>query len=476
MRQPNLLSAIGPAATLDLLRDPVAFFAKLAKVGGAVASIQLGKQQFVLLNDPRLIQDCLVTRASSFEKFPRITKTKGLFGEGLLTSEEPLHMRQRRLAQPAFHRERILQYGQMMLASANRLVDRLPVGQTFDIAKDMNHLALDIVSRTLFSTNTEQQAAHIGLQLDHILQMLNQLVMPWGSLLLELPIGKARRYHQALAELDKLVYGIIDERAQQADQAPNDLLTLLLQAQTQEVAEAAAAATGSVAASGTSPATSAVEGAPASSRPDTAQPQTMTRQQLRDEVMTIFVAGHETSANGLAWAIYCLTQHPEWQAKAREELLRVVPDGLLRPEHANQLPTIERIVLESLRLYPPVWILGRRALRPYQFEDFAVPEGAILLVCMAVLHRRPELFTDAESFNPDRWLSPQHHRYSFLPFGAGSRMCIGERFAMMESILALATLLRRYEIRLAPKQKIVPQGLLTLRPRYGLQVLLSPAP
>jgi cytochrome P450 len=415
-----------------LLRDPIGFFTSVADQQGPRAGFRFGSRQFYLLNDPAPIKDLLVTQAHHFEKFPRIDKTKGLFGDGLLTSEEPLHMRQRRLAQPAFHRERLAAYAREFSAATKRRTAQWRDGETRDLAHEMNHLALDIVSRTLFSTQTEDEADSISRHLDTILKTLNHLVMPWGTLLLTLPTPVKHRYRRALAELDRIVYGLI--RARKEPKADGDLLDLLL----------------------------------AAKDPETGQG--MPLEQLRDEIMTIFVAGHDTTANALTWTLYLLSQNPEAQAAWQAEADAVLQGRAATIQDAERLTFTAKVFEESLRLYPPVWILGRRALRDTHLSDLPVQKGAVVLVSMAVLHRRPELFPNPSIFDPHR--TKPADRYAFLPFGAGSRLCIGERFAWLEGILCLATIAQTWRIEIPAAQKVTPQPLLTLRPREGLTARL----
>ena len=413
---------------LPLLKDnPGAFFAALARDHGDLVHLPLGKRHFYLLNDAALIRDLLVTHGASFEKFPRIDRTQGLFGDGLLTSEEPLHMKQRRLIQPAFHRDRILSYGATMADCARRACARWRDGETIDLAAEMNHLALDIVSRTLFSTSTEAEAEEIARELEVVLLMLNRIVMPLGGLRLRMPLPATRRYFRALDRLNRIIYRIIDQRrASPAD----DLLQMLLD-------------------------------------------QGMDAVQLRDEVMTLFVAGHDTTANALAWTFYLLSQHPETQARLEAEVDAVLGSRLATADDYPALTYTERVFSEAMRMFPAVWILGRRALQRVEFSpDFAAEPGAILLVCMQVLHRWPRYHAHPDRFDPDRWATPPP-KYSYLPFGAGSRLCIGERFAWMEGVLSIATMVQQFRFSLAPNQSIVPLGLLTLRPKNGLQMLVN---
>lgn len=418
---------------LHLVADPVSFFRNLADQQGPIATLRLGPRHFILLNDPPLIEAALLREASHFEKFPRIDRTRGLFGEGLLTSEEPLHLRQRRLAQPAFHREKLATYADEMVRASLRLTEGWVNDSPRNIAHDMGALALDIVSRTLFSTRTDQQAEHISHSLDTVIQTLNHLVMPWGNLLLDLPTPIRNRYRHALETLDNIVYGFIAER-RRSPLAADDLLGMLINARDPETGEG---------------------------MPDL---------QLRDELMTMFVAGHDTTANALTWTLHLLSRHPAVREQLEREVDWVLGD---RPATMDDLPKLSytaAVFRESLRLYPPVWILGRRALSDVHLNGLHIPRGAVLLVSMAVLHRRPDLYENPDVFSPLR--PPPTHRYAYLPFGAGSRLCIGERFAWMEGILCLATIAQRWRLDASTNDPVQPQALLTLRPRNGL--LLTP--
>jgi len=419
-----------------MIQNPLRFFAHLADSQGLRAHLKLGNRNFYLINEPELIRDMLITQGPAFEKFPRIERTKGLFGEGLLTSEDPTHLRQRRLMQPAFQRERIAEYGRMMMRCTQTLMANWRDGQEIEATEAMSQLTLEIVARSLFTTEAGDKAATIAHELEIVLKMLNQLVMPWGPLLLDLPLPASRRYRAALAKLDEIVYGVIDARLRSGEDG-DDLLGMLLSARDADTGDR------------------------------------MDRLQIRDEVMTIFVAGHETAANALAWTLYLLAANPDARATMEAEISRVVGDRPPGPEDFPNLPYCQRVFSESMRMFPPVWILGRRALAPYSFGDFSAPKGSILLVCMAVLHRRAEFFPDPDRFWPDRWLESSAPKFAYLPFGGGGRLCIGERYAWMEGVLCLANLAQRFRLDLTPGNKVVPLGMLTLRPKHGLQMRLS---
>ena len=395
--------------------------------------MKFGNRRFYLVHDPALIQDFLVTQSARFEKFPQVEPDHGLFGRGLLTSEEPLHLRQRRLMQPAFHRERLQAYTAQMVASTQTLIAHWGEATEVDAAEGMNRLALDIVTRTLFSTAADHRAQEIAQELDIVLHSLNRLVMPWGPLWLRSPLPSSRRYRLALRRLNEIVHGFLVER-RASNQSYPDLLGMLLDAR------------------------------------DAATGEAMSDRQIRDEVMTIFVAGHDTTANGLAWTLYLLARHPEIQDRVAGQVRSQLQGNTPGFDDFPRLQAVEHVFAEALRMYPPVWILGRKALEPYEFGQFKVERGAVLLVCMAALHRSPAFFPEPDRFLPERWANPTWPRYAYLPFGAGARMCIGERFAWLEGVICLATLLQRYRFEPLDDTPAIPLGLLTLRPKHGLRL------
>lgn len=420
-------------------RDPLRIFQALSDEFGPLVRMKLGTREFFLVNDEPLIRDLLITQGAKFEKFPRIERTKGLFGDGLLTSEEPLHLRQRRLVQPGFHRSKLQAYAAEMAACIARYESHLTDGEERDLAVDLSHLALDIVSRTLFSADTARDAEAVARSLETVLLMLNELVLPLGPLKLSLPLPATRRYFRALSDLDAIIFRIIQDRIS-GDEDRDDLLSMLLAARD----------------------------------PESGQP--MSRQQLRDEVITLFVAGHETTANALAWTFYLLAQHPEVRERLAVEAATVLQDREPAADDYPHLAYSERVFTESMRLFPSVWILGRRALQPYSFNGLQAPAGSVFLVCMKVLHQQAAYFDQAGTFDPDRWLPERRAsvpKYAYLPFGAGSRLCVGERFAWMEGVLILSALARRWRFDLTPQPPIEPLGLLTLRPKHGLKVRVS---
>jgi len=418
-------------------RDPILFLRRLAREHGDVASFRLGPERMMLINHPDLIRDVLVTDARCFHKGRGLERAKRLLGEGLLTSEEGYHLRQRRLIQPAFHRQRIAAYAETMTQCAARTRDAWRPGETRDMAEEMMQLTLAIVGKTLFNADVEAESQRVGAAMAEVLALFNLFMLPFAELLEKLPLPQVHKFAAARARLDAIIYGLIAEhRAEGEDQG--DLLSLLLAAQDED---------------GTA----------------------MTDTQIRDEAITIFLAGHETTANMMAWTWYLLSQNPEVEARFHAEI-DALPDGEPGLDDLPQLSYTRRVLSESLRLYPPGWIVGRRAIVDTSVGGYAVPRRTVLILAPTVTHMDPRWFPDPNCFNPDRW-TPEadavRPKFAFFPFSGGSRICIGEQFAWTEGIILLATLGRRWKMRLDPKQRIGWQPIITLRPKYGMRMTLE---
>lgn len=427
---------------LSLTRAPLEFLPGLARDYGDVAAIRIATQPLVLLSNPEHIRDVLVTNARSFHKGRGLERAKILLGDGLLTSEGDLHLRQRRLAQPAFHRTRINAYGQVMAAYAERRSATWTDGTEIDVSREMAHYTLAVVGKTLFDADIDAEAHDIGEALSAAIAAFNVTVLPVGELLMRLPFPAVRRFNRGRERLDAIIYRMIaNRRATSADRG--DLLSMLLLAHD-------------------------VDG-DGSGMSDT---------QLRDEVMTLLLAGHETTANALTWAFYLLAGAPDVEARLHAEV-DSLGDRPLAADDVARLPFARAVVAETLRLYPPAWIIGRRALRDYEVGGFTIPARAIVLMSQWLVHRDSRWWPDALSFQPDRWMSggsandPSRPKFAYFPFGAGTRVCIGEQFAWMEAVLALATIARRWRLRLAPGPRVVPQPIVTLRAKHGMRMIPS---
>ena len=422
-------------------RDPIAFLMSIARDFGDVAHFGGGSQHYFLVNHPEYIKDILVTHHAHFKKGRGLERAKRLLGNGLLTSEGEFHHRQRRLALPAFHRDRMARYGSLMVEYAERLQrERWHEGQTLDVAGEMMRLTLAIVGKTLFDTETEAEAEQVRQAVSEIMLPFNRLMVPFAGLLERLPLRTNRQFAQARNRLDSIIYRIIEDRRRSGEDR-GDLLSMLLAAQDEEG--------------------------------DGGQ---MTDLQLRDEAITIFLAGHETTANALTWTWYLLSENPEAESRLHEELDSVLAGRLPTADDFPRLRYTEMVLTEVMRLYPPAWIMARRALKEYQLGSCVVPVGAIVIMSPYVMHHDPRYFPDPLRFDPSRW-TPEARaarpQFSYFPFGGGPRRCIGDGFAMMEGIMVLATLAQTWRMRHVENHRIELQPLITLRPKHGMQMVAS---
>jgi cytochrome P450 len=443
-------SFVGPApgpkyspSALNLIlfrRHPLSFLQRLTKQYGDFARFGMGGQQMFLVNHPDYIRDVLVTHNSNFVKGRALQRAKRFLGQGLLTSEGDLHRRQRLLVQPAFHRQRIASYAAVMVEHAHRASSRWRDGDTLDMTQEMMRLTLGIVAKTLFDADVESEADEIREAMTCIIQMFNLLMYPFAEMLDKLPLPQMRRYHRMHALLDSIIYRIIDERRRSGEDR-GDLLSTLLLAQDEEHGSGG-----------------------------------MSDAQVRDEALTLFLAGHETTANALSWTWYLLGQHPEVERKLHAELSETLEGRLPTMDDVPHLPYTERVVAESIRLYPPAWAIGRRALMEQRIGNYVVPENAIVLLSPFVTHRDARFFPEPARFDPDRWTpeaKQSRPQYSYFPFGGGPRRCIGESFAWAETILVLATLASRWRAHLVPGTKVEPKALITLRPKHGMRMRME---
>jgi cytochrome P450 len=427
-----------PGATIvSFYRDPVGSLARMAAEHGDVARFRWGPRHDYLLNHPDLVEQVLVTDQRSFMKGQALQETKRILGEGLLTSEGTLHLQQRRLMQPLFHRRRIAGYAGEMLECADRVQARWRAGEKRDVHEEMTRLTLAIIGRTLFAADVEAEAAEVGAALTDAMESLQRFMLPFYGTLERLPLPGPRRVRASRRRLDLTIYRLL--AARRATPGGGDLLSLLLETRDEH-------------------------GQP---MPDT---------QVRDEAMTIFLAGHETTAVTLTWTWMLLARHPAVERRLHSELDEVLG---ARPPTVDDLPGLayaDMVLREAMRLYPPAWLIGRRALVDVELGGYVVPAGSIVILSPWVTHRDARFFGDPMRFDPDRW-TPQAEaaraRFSYFPFGGGIRRCIGESFALMEAKLLLASIAQRWRLRLDPAQRIDVLPRITLRPRYGMRMRLE---
>ncbi len=419
--------------------NPILLFEYLREKYGSIAHYRLGPFHIVFLNDPELIREVLINQAPLFIKERTQRRMKILLGEGLITSEGETHMRQRRIAAPAFHRQRIAAYGGMMTARAATMREEWQEGVEIDAVSEMMRLALQVVARTIFDTDVTEDVQSINNEVNAIMKLYNFLIaLPRAEALLHLPIPGLMRFKRARRHLDAVVHRMIDQRRQSGEDR-GDLLSMLL-----------------------------------ASRDEERDQSTLTDEQVRDEVTTIFLAGYETVANALAWTWLLLAQNPEAEAKLHAELDSVLGGRLPTLEDLPQLRYTEMVLSESMRLYPPAWAMGRQSIAPVELGPYRLPTGTYFFFSQYIMQRTPEHFPDPLRFDPERF-TPEakaaRPKFAYFPFGGGSRQCIGESFAWMEAILLTATIAQRWRLRLVPGQRIEVQPKITLRPKFPIRMV-----
>ena len=439
-RGPKNLPVLGNLHTFGA--NPLRFLTKIAREYGDVAYFRLGRQDMYLVNHPELIREILVTNQENFTKSRALQRSRILLGQGLLTSEGPLHAGQRRLVQPAFHRERLADYARVMSEYAARLRDGWKPGATLDISEQMSRLTLSVVAKTLFSADMESKASEIGEAINTVLKMLRMRMIPFSEYLEKLPLPSIRRFEQARARLEAIVYGMIRARRENSEGA-SDLLSMLLLAQA-EVSDSA---------------------------------QTTDDAQVRDEALTLSIAGHETTAQALTWTWYLLSKNPEPERRLHEEIESVLQGRVPTFEDLPRLRYTEMVFAEALRLYPPAWAFGREAKEAFKLAGITIAGQSICVLSPYVVQRDSRWFRDPDRFDPERW-SPETResrpKFSYFPFGGGARVCIGERFASMEGVLSIATLAQKWRFRLAADQRVEPLAKVTLRTKHGMRMMLEP--
>jgi len=436
---PRGLPLLGMA--LQVLHDPLGTLQRISREYGDIVRIPIVSDSRIFLNHPDYIEQVTVIQQSKFHK-SKLTKdvTGRLLGEGLLISEGDFWRRQRRLAQPAFQRNRINEYAATMVESAEAHSQKWLDSEERDIAHEMMALTLDIAVRTLFGTTLPGEARQVGRSLEFLMRYSLRRTRSPFKLPEKWRTPANRRAEREIQFLDSLVYRIIDERKRLGDASEhNDLLSLLMAAMDEDGSQ-------------------------------------MTPKQLRDEIMTLFTAGHETTALTLSWAWYLLSKNPSAETRLYEEL-RVVLAG--RPPSIadlGQLPYLRGVVNEVLRLYPPAYVLARTSIAPCTIGGYELPIGSTIVFSQWVTHRDARFFNDPNAFIPERWLDGLEDRLpagAYFPFGDGPRRCIGQNFALMEVVLVLATIAQKFQFRLASGQKIVPDPLVTLRPRNGIRMRID---
>ncbi|HEY7419680.1 MAG TPA: cytochrome P450 [Ktedonobacteraceae bacterium] len=428
---------------LPFQNEPLNFIRSVQRRYGNLVSVKILNGYAICGFGPEHVRYCLTEHHRSFHttQSQEGSDLRGLLGEGLLTSEGDAHRQQRRLVQPAFHRQRIEQYADTMVNYTLETLEGWQAGLEVDMVRQMQQLTLRIILKTMFNVESREQVVPLS-QAFNMLAGQGSRKIPWLRSFLASLTGRPTkeqetRFRTASTQLDAFVYTLIQQRrAEEQDQG--DILSMLIEAQDENTS--------------------------------------LSDQQIRDQVMTLMAAGHETVQNSLCWTLYLLAQHPTVQEKLLAELHTVLHGRAPTAQDLSQLPYLDWVVSESWRVYPPAWRLGRRAIEPIELDGYHFRAGTIILLHQWVTHQLPEIWGDPENFRPERWDPRQQQKLpqgAYFPFGGGPRMCIGMPFAQIEARLLLATILQHYNPRLAPNHQVVPRPLVTLRP-YGLRMILQP--
>ncbi len=412
--------------------DPLAVFLGWRREFGDIFYYRAAWIHVYFLNHPDLIEAVLVRNYQNFLKDHVVRKSRWFFGDGLLTNEGESWLRQRRLSQPAFHRERVASYAKIMTGYTGEMLASWRDGETRDIHQDMMRLTLRIVVRSLCSVEAEEIET-ISSAMNILMNSTTGARMLLPPVFRFLPTPKMIEFRRAVRKTDETVYRIIARRRENESDS-GDLLSMLMQARDEDGGR-------------------------------------MSDKQLRDEVMTFLLAGHETTALALSWTWHLLGQNPEAEEKLHEELDRVLAGR--EPEFADlqKLPYVERVIKESMRLYPPAWGVARTVIKEFELGGYRIPAGANVVMSTWVMHHDPRYFPEPDRFDPDRWLPEKAQKlpkFAYFPFGGGPRQCIGAAFAMMEATLLLATIAQRFQFRAEPGHVVTPSPSFTLRPKHGI--------
>lgn len=420
--------------------DPLELMLRTQRDVGDLARLRFGPFWFHLLSDPAEVYSVLVEKHKKYSKrTPGYNMLSQVLGQGLLTSEGELWRRQRRVAQPAFHKAQIVGLTDVMRAASEDLADSLePAASNFsviDIAQEMSNITLRIAGETLFGVDLSDESVEVSGSLDRMMQgFMQMMASPLPMLSTNIPLPRNIRMKRDIAELDRVVREIIAERRKDPGEKPT-LLNMFINARDEDG-------------------------------------KGMSDTQLRDEVLTMLLAGHETTANALAWTFYCVSKHPDVARRLEAELDEVLDGSAPTMEQVRELPYTTQVLKESIRLFPPAWTVGRRAEEADEIAGCSIPKGALVLMSPYVLHRHPDYWENPEGFDPDRFGPDKAPpvRGSYIPFLVGPRKCIGEHFAMTEAVIMIATLLSKYRFELIPGHAVIPEPSVTLRPKNGIKM------
>ncbi len=433
--------------SLRMRNDPLGVMDNaFATIGGEAVFLKLGPYRATLVRHPDLIKRIFIDNADNYSKQTRgYEKAKLVLGHGLVTSEGPLWQRQRRIATPAFSRSRVTSFAGTMMETTSNMLDTwakpAQAGEPIDVFAEMMRVTLHIAVKTLLGVGPSEALNRVSSAVSEVLERTNDIITNPLSPPIWTPLPKYRRFKRELKVLDDFVYASIAAKRKNPPAEPNDLLSMLLSARDEQTGEG------------------------------------MSDLQLRDEAITILIAGHETTANVLTWALYLLGKHPEIQHQVFDEVAGVLRGSPPTAADAARLPLTTAVVNEAMRLYPPAWMLGRSARQDDVLGDFQVRAGQFVLVSPYLTHRHPGLWDHPTEFDPTRFLdgrSDKLPKFSYLPFGGGQRFCIGSHFAAMQSTLMLSAIIQRYALSVVPEHPVKPYAMITLRPKWGIKMLAHP--
>ncbi len=434
---PGALPFVGHG--LKYTKDPLAFL-EFVTSWGPVVKVRLGPLEAIVIRDPVDIERMVMGEHKHLTKDKMTLVLRRILGEGLLTSTGDTWVRHRKLLAPIFQPANVAKLGVTMVDVAERHARGIPAHARRELQADMTKLTADIVTRTLFAGDLGAESDKVGPALQVLVDQYGHGMTALFPALEKLPIPSNKRAHAALATLDEILQGLVD-RARARGSSGTDLLSMLLTARDD-------AGTG------------------------------LGDNELRDQLMTFFLAGHETTALTLTFALTLLAKNPDAERKLRDEINGALGDAPATAADVSRLPYTRAVVLETMRLYPPAWAIGRETLEELHLGEYVLPKGSQLWFLQWINHRDPKFFPEPLQFRPERWLDGLERtlpRFAYYPFGGGHRVCIGNHFAMMEAILAIATLLRRFRIRLVnPTAPLVPMAGITLRPKKPIHVIYEP--
>ncbi len=441
---PGPLPFVGNA--LAFRRDQLGYLQQLERTYGKMATIYIGNVPVVLLFRPEHVRYVLTENPRNFTSREVAEGLRQLIGDGLITIDGELHRQQRRMVQPAFHKKRVEGYAATMVQYTEEMLKGWHVGDRLDVARAMQELTLRIVGKCLFNVDLDERVNELGSDFSDMIANPIGLLEGFLNIRVDSPLTAYGRRMAAKRRVDEFIYALIDERRAEG-QDKGDVLSMLLQEQEGEGADGTAGAKDA-----------------------------LTNTQVRDHTMTFVSAGHETTANTLTWTFYLLSQHPREREKLLAELKSALNGRAPTVDDLAHLPYLEWVLNESMRLYPPAWTQGRRAVEAFDLDGVHFPAGTMVMFSQWVIHRLPEIWGDAEVFRPERWDPARDEKtppWSYFPFGGGPRICIGMPFAQLEAKLLLATILQRYVPRVVPGYRLELSALITLRPKNGMPVVLA---